>query len=1493
MSRNSKIHQIFSLLLILTLFLGVNIPASAQGSQPGKDSVELTPVNETDVTQSEAPSTSKSTLSREFKSMAAAVEDGERSIYIIRLKAPPVASYEGGIPGLKPTSPSVTGEANLDMASPESVAYADFLERGRENFINAMNQAVGREVTVTYEYYAALNGLAVELTRQEVLIVADLPNVSFVEPDREFELHTNAGPAWIGAEGIWNGTATGGLPGTMGEGVIVGVIDTGINPDHASFADIGGDGYDHTNPFGSGNYVGVCDPGDPTYDPTFPCNDKLIGAWGYPTINGGDPTDPNGHGSHTASTAAGNVVLGAIVNTPNGYVVTDDISGVAPHASVIAYAACCTGSALAAARDQVVIDGVDAVNYSIGSPSPTPDPWGSSFALQWLAVRDAGIFVATSAGNDGNGSETVGSPNDLPWMTAVGASTHDLAYLNSLVSMSGGATPPPADIDGRGVTVGYGPALIVYAGDFGDALCLNPFPAGTWINGEIVVCDRGVIARVSKGANAAAGGAGGLILAEVTPGGLGALASDTHVIPAVHITTADGDALKAWLANGAGHTGTITGATLDQNPANADIMAKFSSRGANRAMPDVIKPDVTAPGVGIMAAYRDGVEYNIIQGTSMASPHVAGAGALLKALHPDWTPAEIESALMSTAFTGVLDDDGVTPADPFAMGAGRVDLTKAGRTGLLLNETTAGFEAANPADGGDPSALNLASMGQASCVGTCSWTRTVENVLSTSASWSASGVGEAGMSLSVSPSSFTLNPGETQEIVVTANLSGVPEGEWVFGQVNLTEGGALAPDVHFPVAAAFSSGSLPDSVEIVTRRNAGSQLAAGLQAIEITDLTVTVHGLAKGDVTEEYLVSDPTNGDPYDGGFDPLVDGTFFINVNVPAGTKSLIAETIFSESSDLDLFVGSGNTPDVGSQLCSSTSPAATEFCELTDPAPGTYWVLVQNWSTENGPALPGQLSTLVTAVVPDADSGNMSVEGPSSVPANEPFDVRVFWDTPSMAAGDRWYGSFDLGTDPANPGNVGSVPVTVLRVEDDVTKAVDMTDAEPGDILAFEITVQPNVTPEDLAYTLTDTIPDGLTYVPGSASASSGVVNVSGDTLTWTGVMAVPELEYTMTTSADDPLCDTGWGGYLDLYGATGGAIATQSGITGDTVAFTAFSTGDPINYYGVEYTGMGFTDDGFAIFDPANNYGGSPWFPQSIPDAELPNNVLAAFWQDFEIFYDAGLNHGVSLATAGAPGGWIIVEYDDIQLYGGSPSIMDFEIVVSRAVIDAPGFYEIVYAYDNINYALPATIGVEDAAGANGVALVNNGDTSGIISDGFMVCFDQIGSADPAVITYQVTVDATDMYRTLTNNVAHDTDNPGSMEASTSVDVIVWPACSNATPSTDTIWPPNHQFVAVDVLGVTEVTITSIWQDEPVDTVGDGRFTPDGRGVGTSTAEVRAERVGTPQVPGDGRVYHIGFYATDGNGRCSGEVLVGVPHDEDSVPVDGGALYDSTIP
>ena len=169
-----------------------------------------------------------------------------------------------------------------------------------------------------------------------------------------------------------------------------------------------------------------------------------------------------------------------------------------------------------------------------------------------------------------------------------------------------------------------------------------------------------------------------------------------------------------------------------------DVMASFSSRGPNRAVP-IINPSVAAPGVDILAAAgaNNSVEWHFISGTSMASPHVAGSLALLDAVQPDWTPAEAQSALMTTAVTDVTDTDG-SPADWFDMGAGRVDLTKASKAGLLLDETEADYLAADPAEGGDPRTLNTASMADDKCLQDCSWTRTLTGTDTGVGEWTVS-----------------------------------------------------------------------------------------------------------------------------------------------------------------------------------------------------------------------------------------------------------------------------------------------------------------------------------------------------------------------------------------------------------------------------------------------------------------------------------------------------------------------------------------------------------------------------------------------------------------------------------------------------------------------------------------------------------------------------------------------------------------------------------
>ncbi len=375
-----------------------------------------------------------------------------------------------------------------------------------------MGRAISEQLKPPFTYTTAFNGIAVELSAKQARIVAAVPGVVDVRPDFTRFLQTDAGPGWIGADTVWNSLST------KGEGIVIGVIDTGINPANPSFVDPGADGYDHANL--RGVFYGICNSSDPKYDSGF-CNDKLIGAYDFTSALTGNPAtslDVNGHGSHTASTVDGNFVTPATVIAPPT-TIDRDISGVAPHANIISYRACysdsvggCPGSVLVASIDQAVQDGVDVINYSIGGGSS--DPWLDYDAQAFLAARQAGVVVVTSAGNNGPSSETAGSPGDAPWLIAVGASTHGRAFENSLIGLTNTSSLPLGDIQGQGITDGYGPKPIVYAGDppYSDRLCGKVAP-GTWTNGEIVVCDRGTYGRVEKGENVLARGAGGYVLA--------------------------------------------------------------------------------------------------------------------------------------------------------------------------------------------------------------------------------------------------------------------------------------------------------------------------------------------------------------------------------------------------------------------------------------------------------------------------------------------------------------------------------------------------------------------------------------------------------------------------------------------------------------------------------------------------------------------------------------------------------------------------------------------------------------------------------------------------------------------------------------------------------------------------------------------------------------------------------------------------------------------
>lgn len=1283
-------------------------------------------------------------------------------LYIVQLDLPAVPSRSAAVR---------KDEPSINKMSESS--YEGVLQEEQADLISSISRVTGAPAQVRFRYTKALNGVAVRLTRAQALEVSELPGVTAVQRDFTRELHTDNGPAWIGAPSVYDGSAVPGGTGSKGEGVVVGVLDTGLNPANESFADVADDGYDHTNPFGAGNYVGACDPANTAqYVADWGCNDKVIGYWDFDVANNDDGDyDDDGHGSHTASTAAGNYVEGARAYSAKGtkheFFVERNIQGVAPHANIISYDVCdgagCQGSSILAALEQVIDDGVDVINYSIGADAGS-SPWTELDTLAFLNVRAAGIDTAASAGNNGPRVASQGSPSDAPWMTSTGALTHDRKYVASVVDITAGAATLP-DIEGAGLAGPSGTFPVVDAATINNnPLCeIGKFPAGTNLAGKIIVCTRGTTGRVEKGEVVAGLGAEGMILANDQASG-DSLNGDAHALPAAHITYADGVALKAFLAANPGTTAALSGSVLDEDPANGDVMAAFSSRGPNRAV-SLIGPTISAPGVDILAAAGtdNAEEWHFISGTSMASPHMAGVYALLASVQSTWSPAEVQSAVMTTSKREVKDYDG-TQADWFDMGSGRVDLTKAAKAGLVQDITPAEYLAADPAKGGDVRDLNTASMADNDCLQTCSWTRTFEATSTGAGTWNVSVENPpAGVTYSVDKSSFTLAAGEKATVTVTANVADDADTDtWLFGALVLDHAGD-APTAHLPLGVLPSAGVLPDRIDITTRRDAGSEVEKGLKAKAISALQVAPSGLVPGARKALSIQEDTTNGDAFDG------NGTHVEKVTVPAGATRLLARLEDPTAPDFDVYVGRGEVSEANVECMSATS-GSNEVCEVANPEAGEWWVLVQNWdaSTADGT----DTTDLVTAVVA-GDAGNMKATGPTgALPAATPFDLRVFWDEPAMEAGQTWFGSLTLGSAAGKAGDIGVIPVEIHRIADDVTKSADKATAAPGDEITYTVEIAPNVSREDLAYTITDSLPEGTTYVEGSATDGATYAN---GTVTWEGTMESSYGEqgtYDITSSKNDPSCVnplTGTAAYLDLYNATNppGQILAQSGIVGDTDLWTAFAS-TSFGWYGESYRGLNFTDDGYLVYGGAGNWAQTnddePWTPQVLPNPALPNNVAAGMWRDGQIFYDQASNTGVSIASAGAVK---IIEWDNWGSYNKPGDSLDMQVYAVE------GSNDLVWVYNDIKADLSqVTIGTENATGTNGQALVNKASATTAITNNTVVCMTyQSAMGDPKSFSYQVKVgDGFHERQVVTNTAVHTVDNPGAKPAEATSQVTI---------------------------------------------------------------------------------------------------------------------------
>ncbi len=982
--------------------------------------------------------------------------DKETRRYIVELQDLPLAAYRGqalstpardGRGELPATARKATGKARLSVRSEAAKLYLEYIADRHQEFTAEASLLLGREVSLVHRYRVTSNGMALDLNPAEAEILANSPLVKSISPDTISRLDTFAGPEWIGAEELWTGSA--GLEEKRGEGVIVGVIDSGINWDHPSFANTSIDGYSHINPLGG--YLGLCNE----FESGAQCNDKLIGVYDFVED---DPStedvveentngkDNDGHGSHTAGIAVGNPV-----NTfYNGFNVTP--SGVAPRANLITYRVCfigepedpdsggCAGSAILEAIDQAVADGVDVINYSIGSGAS--NPWSNgSISRAFLNARNAGIFVATSAGNDGPNEATVGSPANAPWIIAVGSATHNVTSGSLVQDLAGGDSTPPGDLVGASNTDGIDQRKIVHARDYGNALCgvgeaelqpgcdgnqgeSNPWDGQKPFNGEIVVCDRGIYGRVEKGKNLLLAGAGGYILANTDEQG-GSVVADDHCLPATHIGNEDGDKMRNWLASGSGHEGSLSGAGLIEIDSFGDQVSPSSSRGPGEPpVEDILKPNLIAPGISILSAWDIGQSFMSLSGTSMSSPHVAGAAALLKSIHPDWSVSQLASSIESTTDPEQATDRGIESATAQVQGAGRPQLGDAANAGLFLDVTGAQFIAANPSGGGDPSELNMTGLVDANCRSQCSFTRTVTDQKG-GGSWTAAAIGfPDDVVVDVSPANFTVSNGQSRSLGVDVDLSGSDiVGEWISGRIRLSSAGS--PDQFLTVSVFYDGGDLPQEVTISTDLDGGWQETMLTDLVAMPDATFSSGGLAKPTTTMNVLDQDPTDDDPYDGG-----EGSFTVWHPSTTGILWLYAETLASTSVDLDLFVGRDDNgdgfPQEFEELCTSTSPDELELCELYDLPPGDYWIVVQNWEAGQE---AGDQATLVHAAIEPSPDANFAATGPGITSAGETIPLRLSWNNVNAIPGDLYFGAVGIGSSRETPNNIGVIPVKFNR--------------------------------------------------------------------------------------------------------------------------------------------------------------------------------------------------------------------------------------------------------------------------------------------------------------------------------------------------------------------------------------------------------------------------------------------------------------------------------
>ena len=1041
----------------------------------------------------------------------------DKRLYIVQMDDPPaLALHESRLhSGVQASGLGKRLRKRFDPTAPRVKRYVSQLKSRQAEIL----RTVGAEHKQIYSYRYTFNGVAVKLTPQQADKLRLRKGVSNVWEDRRRKVATSHSPAFLG---LFN--SDGGLRsdlGLNGEDVIIGVIDSGIAPGHPSFLER--EQIDRRTPrlcrgsFGDSilglilcrkyrrplpivydpppaEWNGICQTGE-NFD-TDDCDNKLIGARFYregaDMLGGVDPqeydspADADGHGTHVASIAAGNPVDADVFGRKVGR-----ISGMAPRARVAVYKACwlppggarasCSIADSQKAIEDAVEDGVDVISYSIGSiDNSLTDP--DDLAL--LAAADAGILAVTPAGNDGPNPGSIDSPATTPWVISVGASSRtgnrvaEGIRVNKPEAIAGNyeskeATFTPK-LEDRGPITG----ILVLAND-GETItqgevgtvfdACSALTNGDEINGFIALVQRGGCNFDVKLGNVEDAGAVAMVVFN-NDAGVVLMSGNSigAIIPAVMIGQADGLLLRDRIQSDETVEITLDKAIFITFAEVGDVMAGFSGRGPSFGDPDFLKPDVIAPGVEILGGQSPdaafgfpGEKFQYLTGTSQSVPHVAGIAALLKESNPDWTPAEIKSALMTSARQDILKEDQVTPADSFDMGAGHIVPNSAVAPGLLFDITTdeydsylctVGLERITAdqcqalVDGGldlDAHDLNLPSIAITELAATETVTRRVRNP-GEPADFTMEIEAPDGVDVVVTPDNLSLGTDEVAEYTVRFDSDGTVLFDWLLGSLAW---GSETSTVYSPFAV------LP--VEMAATNEILATGATGTAGVDVRFGYSGMYGaipiglelpcVLPDNTPDDSICTDTTTAsvtnDPFDSYEfrDSTPDWVTRFTVEVapddPANVNTILRVAMFDEltdgDDDLDIYLWrciDVDDDDVCEDVIaeddwkSQHDESSDELITVFHPESGDYFIDVHGFNTEGTDG--ANFNVYVWALDSGSDAGNLALSNvPASAVAGTSAMIDVDW---AGLADGLWLGGISHNDAPDR-----SLDVTVIEID------------------------------------------------------------------------------------------------------------------------------------------------------------------------------------------------------------------------------------------------------------------------------------------------------------------------------------------------------------------------------------------------------------------------------------------------------------------------------